>query len=202
MDRKSVEEAYLADVRLWIANNLERLGLNAHQLSKRTGVSAMTISRLMDEAKSTVPSIPTLYALEKAFNQKAPQYGGAVDYFDTDDAIPVPESNATHFIVPQHLSLWRMQSFALEGIGVRPGDFVIVDMNREPKHLDTVLAEVKDWDRPEVHSIFRQYLANPTPMLVARSSRSGIPFDGFYLDRATKITGVIVATVKPMVDRG
>lgn len=58
MDRKSVEDAYLADVRLWIANNLERLGLNAHQLSKRTGVSAMTISRLMDEAKSTSRQSP------------------------------------------------------------------------------------------------------------------------------------------------
>lgn len=202
MDRKTVEGAYLADVQAWISHNLQRLGINAHQLSKRTGVSAMTISRLLDETKSTVPSIPTIYALEKAFNQRAPQYGGTIDYFDSDDAIPVPEAGAQHFIVPEGLSLWRMQSFALDGLGVSPGDSVIVDMNREPRHLDTVLAEVKDWDRPEVHTIFRQFLANPTPMLVARSNRAGIPFDGFYLDRATKVTGVVVAVVKPMVDRG
>lgn len=201
MDRKSIEDTYLTEVRLWISSNLERLGINAHQLSKRTGVSAMTISRLLDEDKSTVPSIPTIFALERAFSQKAPQYGGDVDYIDSDDAIPIPESHAAHFIVPDHLSLWRMQSFALDGAGVSPGDFALVDMNREPKHLDTVLAEVKDWDRPETHSIFRQYLANPTPMLVARTNRAGTPFDGFYLDRATKITGVIVAIVKPMVDR-
>jgi len=190
--RRTIDEIYLGELRAWILRNMHALNLNAHQLSKRINVSAMTVSRLIDEEKSIMPTIPTIYALEQCFSQRAPQYGGDLNVEFRDDAIPIPEDQLGHIALDKSVSLWRMKSTALEGLGVRSNDYLVVALDAQPRHQDIVLAEVKDWDRPESHVIFRQFLAKPQPMLVAVTGRDSVPFDGFYVDRGTKIAGVAV----------
>ncbi|WP_026783135.1 helix-turn-helix domain-containing protein [Pleomorphomonas koreensis] len=198
MSKTDVQDDYLREFRLWMNHHMARQKLTLNQLAKATNIGVATVYRLLDEANPSVPSLPTVYALERQFQDKAPIYGGDVEYFSKDEAIPVPEENTQHFKLIDGLGLWKITSDALNVLGIRKGDFMVVDMNRKPEHDQIALAEVRDWDRAEPYMIFRRYSANPLPMLLSSSTCVDIPNEHLLDGRGVTIVGVVVGSYKPL----
>ena len=163
MSKTEVQDAYLREFRAWMSRHLERQKLTLNQLAKATNIGVATVYRLVDETNSVVPSLPTVYALERQFEDKAPIFGGDVEYFSKDEAMPVPEGNINDIKLIDGLSLWKMSSDALNVLGIHKGDFMIVDMNQKPANNQIALAEVRDWDRAEPYMIFRKFVARAAP---------------------------------------
>lgn len=198
MTDRSLNETYLAELRLWMKAHIDRRKISLNSVAKGTDTGIATISRLMSEDNSTLPSLPTVFALERFFGDKAPVFGGEFEYFSKDEAMPVPEKSAQSFDLRDDLSLWKITSGALDSLGIHQGDFMIVDMSSRPTHNDIVLAEIKDWDRPEPYAIFRRYVASPVPMLIAASTKADFPSQMLIDDRSISLSGIVIGAYKPL----
>lgn len=199
MTKTEVQDTYLREFRLWVNRHIARQKLTLNQLARATNIGVATVYRLVDEANSVVPSLPTVYALERQFGDKAPIFGGDIEYFSKDEAMPVPEENAEHFKLLEGLSLWKTTSDALNVLGIHRGDFMIVDMNLKPVHNQIALAEVRDWDRAEPYMIFRRYIDNPLPMLLSASTSNDIPNQHLLDGRGVTISGTVIGSYKPLL---
>lgn len=198
MSDRSLNDTYLSELRQWMKAHIDRRKISLNTVARGTDTGIATISRLMSEDNSTLPSLPTVFALERFFGDKAPVFGGEFEYFSKDEAMPVPEKGLQDLELRDGLSLWKITSQALDSLGIHQGDFMIVDMNTRPAHNDIVLAELKDWDRPEPYAIFRRYVANPVPMLIAASTRADFPSQILVDDRSMTISGIVVGAYKPL----
>ncbi len=198
MTDRSLNDTYLSELRAWMQAHIKRRNISLNAVARATDTGIATISRLMSEENATLPTLPTVYALERFFEDKAPVFGGDVDYISKDEATPIPESLAPHFVLNQGLGLWRITSEALDALGIQRGDFMIVDMEAVPQHGDIVLAEVKDWDRPEPYAIFRRYVATPVAMLVAVSTRKDFPSQIVIDNRSISVSGLVVGSYKAL----
>lgn len=201
MTDRTLNDTYLSELRRWMKGHIERRKISLNAVAKGTDTGIATISRLMSDENATLPSLPTIFALERFFGDKAPIFGGEFEYFSKDEAMPVPEKSAPHFDLHSGLALWKITSGALDSLGIHKGDFMIVDMNARPAHNDIVLAEIKDWDRPEPYAIFRRYVATPVPMLIAAATKSDFPGQMLIDERSISIAGTVIGTYKTLKDR-
>lgn len=199
MSKNEAQETFLREMRDWVNHHIARKKVSLNQLARATDVGVATLYRIVEKENNTVPSLPTIYALERFFEEKAPVFGGDIEYVSKDEAMPVPEENAGHFNLIDGLSLWKTTSDALEVLGIHKGDFMIVDMNRKPAHDQIVLAEIKDWDRAEPYLVFRRFIAEPLPMLLAATPKADIPNQLLLDGRSAAVTGVVVGSYKPLV---
>jgi hypothetical protein len=198
MTDRRLNDTYLSALRLWMKGHIDRRKISLNAVAKGTDTGIATISRLMSEENATLPSLPTIFALERFFGDKSPVFGGDFEYFSKDEAMPVPEDHAPNFNLHQGLGLWKITSGALDALGIQSGDFMAVDMSATPRHNDIVLAEVKDWDRPEPYAIFRRYVSHPVPMLLALSTKKDFPSQIIVDTRSIAISGVAVGSYKPL----
>jgi SOS-response transcriptional repressor LexA len=199
MSKNDTLETFLREMREWVNHHIARKKVSLNQLARATDIGVATLYRIVEKEGSTVPSLPTIYALERFFEDKAPVFGGEIEYLSKDEAMPIPEGNAPHFSLIDGLSLWKITSDALEILGIYKGDLMVVDMNRKPTHDQIVLAEIKDWDRAEPYMIFRRYIAEPLPMLLAATAKTDIP-NQFLMDgRSTAVVGVVVGSYKQLL---
>lgn len=198
MSKTEVQDAYLREFREWMNRHLARQKLTLNQLARATNIGVATVYRLVDDTNAVLPSLPTVYALERQFEDKAPIFGGDVEYYSKDEAIPVPEENINDIKLLDGLSLWKITSDALNVLGIHSGDFMIVDMNHNPANNQIALAEVRDWDRAEPYMIFRKFVTTPLPMLLSASTRNDIPNQHLLDGRGVTIAGAVVGAYKPL----
>lgn len=84
---------------------------------------------------------------------------------------------------------------ALEEIGYREGDIVIIDQNQKPAFGDVVCAQVYDWDRMTAETVLRLYRrAGAFGVLMPIDATSDpLPVD----DKGVKIMGVVAESFRP-----
>ena len=54
-------------------------------------------------------------------------------------------------------TVWRIGTNALALLGYREGDFILVDLNEEPRAGDIVVAQLYDWKSGTAHTVIRAF---------------------------------------------
>lgn len=88
---------------------------------------------------------------------------------------------------------WVLRSRALETMGYRIGDVLIVDLAIAPKPGDVVCAQIYDWNKGHAETLFRLY---QPPCLVAATSDEKLLRPFIVDDQAVTIKGVVVASFR------
>jgi transcriptional regulator with XRE-family HTH domain len=65
---------------------------------------------------------------------------------------------------------WVVKGWALELLGIIPGDILVIDQNRRPKNGDIVIAQISDLVTGSAETVMRHYQA---PFLVTHSAKMG-----------------------------
>jgi hypothetical protein len=160
---------------------IEHTGKPPTRIAKEIGVAASTLTRLLNSPEG---STATLHARTIS---KLQEYSGISLFVGGDvsappgprglaeDAVPFDAKSADPAVSAAIKALiggrqaadpWTIRTRALEGIGYRPGDVVIVDLGRQPAPGDVVCAQVYDWGRSDAETVMRIY---EPPFLVAAS---------------------------------
>jgi hypothetical protein len=88
---------------------------------------------------------------------------------------------------------WRIITDMIEAAGYLPGDFVVVDLKRQPTAGDVVLAEIIDDRRREV--VFR--ISAPPYLLAASHARRAMAMKPILVDNdRVIIKGVVVGSIR------
>lgn len=165
----------------WIKALLAHTGLNAHQLATKAGIASSTLHRFMSSPDyDGMLSGRTLAALAEVAGVQPMEFPGRARGFGEAEAEQFafePRGDGADNFNRAVRELcggrngrdpWVMRSYALELAGILPGDILIVDLNRSPKPLDLVCAQIYDWSRSRADTVFRVY---DPPFLLPRSLR-------------------------------
>lgn len=90
-----------------------------------------------------------------------------------------------------HVEVWRLTSEMIAGLGYRAGDYVVVDLDREPRPSDVVLVMRRD-STPA--PIFRMFV--PPWLYAAPPAGAAVPMPISFDGSQTIIRGVVVASVR------
>ena len=191
---------------------LRRHGLKATQIAKRAGVSPSTVTRKLTPEDSSVFDTATFArlfaavgeeppalvsgALAPALPASAPADGREIAPFRPNDVgEDIDVAVRATIAGRQHLSAWTVQTRALDGLGYRPGDVVVVNASEPPRSGDVGAASLLDLQSPNrAQSVLRVYHDNE---LIASSSEPAylkpIPVDS----RWVTIRGVVEMLFRP-----
>jgi AcrR family transcriptional regulator len=164
-----------------LSDLLVRHGIKATTLAKRAGVSPSTVTRKLADSDVSVFDAPTWAKLFRAVGEEAPSFGGStpsarivddrrdVVALSLDDVGNDIEVAVRAFISGRpHLSAWVLNTRALDALGYFPGDIVVVNDVREPRHGEMVVANLLDWQRANgARAVLR--LFHSTQLLAASS---------------------------------
>jgi len=190
----------------WIQAVASHLNLSPSELGKRSGVAPSTITRFLYDDSGTIGiSQRTLEQLARFSGVPVHRLPGeeARTNFPAADALPLEESDplpaqlkmAIDLFLQEHegIKAWLMKGWALELMGVRPGDILIIDEVRRPKTGDIVFARVMDWSSGTSEAVFRLY---QPPYIISYSSRIG-PQKPLAVDEdIVSLKGVCVAVLR------
>lgn len=189
----------------WVRAVMAHLGgISANDLAKRAGFSASTLQRpLSDPDWPHALSGKTIAKIAAAAGLKPLEYpsrGGFTEVeaepfaFEETDAIGQNFDRAVRELTRGRngRDAWTSRSSALEAIGIRSGDVMIVDQNLSAMPKDIVCAQVYDWPRMRAETVFRVY--EPPFLLTASPSGTSRPLmvDG---DKVV-IRGVVDAVLR------
>jgi hypothetical protein len=175
--------------------------MKATPLAQELGIAASTLTRLLSEPDDSTVTLHarTLSKLEEysgiPFTSGGEQSGvgrgfreEAVPY-DAKDADPALSAALKAIISDRRAVLWTVRTRSLEGLGVLPGDIVIVDLGVRAQPGDTVCAEVYDVRRGTAETVLRVY---EPPFLVAASFDETQRRALFVDDNNVTIKGVVL----------
>lgn len=167
----------------WISAIARHLNLSPSQLALNSGMAASTLTRFLNDKSNTVGI--TQSTLEKVAHYSGfrPQQmpGRARAGMAEPDTIPFAQDNTdwpkwvlsavdAAKVGRNGVEAWVMKGAALDGIGVMPGDIVIIDQNERPSSGDVVLAQIVDLMTGAAETVMRLYQA---PFLTTHSMRLG-----------------------------
>jgi transcriptional regulator with XRE-family HTH domain len=167
----------------WILAVAGHLNMSPSQLGVSSGVAASTITRYINDRSGQL-SI-TQATLEKiaAFSGFRPgQIPGQTQSGDAPlDAIPLRDSGEPVAAWIQAASesakagngsieSWVMKGAALDGLGILPGDVILIDRAKRPKSGEVVLVSIQHFGRRIPEMVMRVYRP---PYLVTHSIRLG-----------------------------
>ncbi|MEO2037248.1 MAG: hypothetical protein ABGW90_00890 [Martelella sp.] len=91
------------------------------------------------------------------------------------------------------IEAWVMKGGALDGMGVMPGDVVLIDQNRRAKTGDIVIAQIIDPVRGTAETVMRLYQA---PFITAHSMRLGPQRPEHVDDDRVSIAGTAIGIIR------
>lgn len=189
----------------WLQAIYDETGWNQSELARRAGITHATLSKFKNDKANaakldtdTVAKILAVSPIPHYENSRAQIPQG----FSEREAEPLRlETQADPTIVrmvqaarqdQNGVDPWVLQNGAIENLGYRPGDIVMVDMNARPEAGDVICAQVYD-RMGNAETAFRVYY--PPYLMGASNDREflrPIPVD----DRVV-IKGVVIATLRP-----
>lgn len=190
----------------WLKAVAKHLNLSPSQLALASGLAASTVTRFTNDmsGKATI----TQASLEKISQYSGFRPGqlpgrsrGNTVAPDTvplhEDANVYPKWVLTAIDAAKGgrngVEAWVMKGAALDGIGVMPGDIIIIDMNARAKTGDVVLATVIDPMAGSTEAVMRLY---QKPFITTHSLRLGPGRPEHVDDDRISIVGVMIATIR------
>jgi transcriptional regulator with XRE-family HTH domain len=180
---------------------LTRTGWSQTDLANRAGLDPSTLSRFLTKGRdghalrqSTIQRIVSASGIE--FGKIVPSSElaeGEVTPYD------FTQSNSQASLVRNLLAgredsvAWTLHSRAIENLGYRVGDILIVALNETPLVGDIVCAQIYDWAKEKAETVFRQY---QPPALIAASSDQRLLKPYLLGDNTVVIKGVVLHTLR------
>lgn len=191
----------------WLRAVQEATGWNQSELARRAGISHATISRFKNDPDnsseletSTVSKIAAVSPIPHYENTRAAMpegfdEGEAIRYDESGDPL-VERAVAAMKDGSNQVEPWVLKTDALENVGYRPGDILIVDFSSAPRAGDVVCAQIYDMNGG-AETAFRLYF-KPFLMSSSNSLRHQAPT---IIDDRVDVRGVVVASVRPRITR-
>lgn len=191
----------------WIKAVAAFMNLSFSELGKRSGVAPSTVTRFLNDDTGTVGisqrTLDQISAFAGIPVHRMPGDDGRVG-IPTADAIPLDDSEpvsqsvkaAVDVFLREHhgVKAWRMKGWALDLLGVLPGDILIIDETKRAKAGDIVFALLNDWSAGSTESVFRLY---QPPYIVAHSAKMG-PQKPLMVDEDNvSLKGICLAVLRP-----
>jgi hypothetical protein len=172
----------------WLVETLAKSGETPTALARRAGVAQTTLTRFLNREDSSMLGLRTITKLVHATGSAPPgmsmpeaparspaSASGGQGFGEeqaeaerfgrpTDAQTPVDKALLALIAGRVAADVWILKTSALIDAGYRPGDFVIVDLNRQPRAGDVVCAQVYRWTAGTAQTVFRIY---EPPYLVA-----------------------------------
>jgi len=192
-----------AEQQAWVRAILSEHRLNMAELARKIGRSPTTIQRPMNDPNYTgmfsgrvlseIADFAGLGIMEFPNRPKGLSENEAAPYiYDSKEITPFQQATAALINNQPGRVAWRITTSMLDMEGVKPGDVLIVDLNRKPRTDDIVCAQFYSPARDRADTIFRKYAA---PYLIT-SSTTGTTKPVLVDDDAVKIMGVSIALLR------
>jgi transcriptional regulator with XRE-family HTH domain len=176
----------------WVKAVATHLGVSLTELARRAKLAPSTLQRPVNDADFPgMMSGRTLAAVAEAAGLAVLEYPARLRGVAEADAVPFRYDEAIDTVDGIDRAVrelcrgragrdpWQIRSYALELLGILPGDILIVGLNRQPKPRDVVCAQIYDWSGMKSETVFRYY---DPPYLLTHSSRIApekpVPVDG------------------------
>ncbi|WP_145969180.1 hypothetical protein [Mesorhizobium sp. M8A.F.Ca.ET.021.01.1.1] len=197
------------DTKAWIEAVARYMNLSLSELSLNSGMAASTITRYMNDKSGrlsvtdrTLEAIATYSGIPKNVmpgQRRLPGFGESETLphdMERDEPLPswVTTAIAAHKGNRNGVDAWVMKGWALDLLGILPGDIVLIDQNRRPKSGDIVLAQLTDLVTQRTETVMRRYEA---PFITTHSSKLGPSRPEQVDDDRVVIMGVEVGVIRP-----
>ncbi len=193
----------------WLKAVAAYLNLSLSDLALKSGLSPSTITRYINDnsgrltvTERTLDAISTFSGVAKHImpgQRGIPGLGEseAIPYDARQDgALPDWVSIAIEALRGNRTGIepWVMKTFALDLMGVVPGDILIIDQNRRAKAGDIVCAQLTDLATGRTETVMRRY---DPPYIVTHSAKIGPTRPEAVDDDRVVIMGVEAGIIRP-----
>jgi len=183
---------------------LDRTRMKATPLAKELGIAASTLTRLLREPDDSTVTLHarTLSKLEEhsgiPFSSAGEQSGVGVGRGFREETVPYDAKGADPSLSAALKALisgrreatsLTVRTRSLEGLGILPGDIVVVDLGARAEPGNTVCAEVYDVRRGTTETVLRVY---EPPFLFAASFDETLRQPLFVDNNNVTIKGVVL----------
>ncbi len=197
------------DTKEWIRAVARYMNLSLSDLALNSKLAASTVTRYINDnsGKLTITdrsleAIATYSGIPKNVfpgQRRLPGFGDseAVAYDAAqDERLPdwVLAAIGAHTAGRKDVGPWIMKSWALDLLGILPGDVVLIDENRRPKAGDIVLARMTDLATAKTEMVLRRY---DPPFINTHSAKSGPSRPEQVDDERVVIVGVECGVIRP-----
>jgi transcriptional regulator with XRE-family HTH domain len=193
----------------FIERVLSRTGWTPTELARRAKLDHSTLSRFMAGNReghalrhSTIRKIEVASGLNFAGHAASPAsiklpQQKTTHGFAESEATPISTSEPSGLSAFVKAALqghndadpWLLRSRALEGLGYRPGDVLIVKLGAIPRAGDVVCAQIYDWGKGGAETVFRLF---QPPYLVAQSNDHSLLTPKLVDNSSVVIKGVVI----------
>ncbi|MGG7535328.1 LexA family transcriptional regulator [Rhizobium sp. 12,4] len=171
------------DTKEWLRQIASYLNLSPSQLALNSGMAASTLTRYLNDKTNTIGITQSTLEKVAGYSGFRPhQFPGRLrPGFSEPDAVPFSQNDNSYpkwvVIAVENarsgrngIDAWTMKSAALDGMGIMPGDILIIDQNKRPKTGDVVVAQILDQLTGTAETVIRLYQA---PFILTHSMRMG-----------------------------
>ena len=187
----------------FITNVLAKTGWSQTDLANRAGLDPSTLSRFLAKTRdghalraSTLQRIATASGIpfgEKIHHQASQFEESEAElylYAETDSrTIAIRALCGSH----KNVDAWTLNSRAIEGLGYRSGDILLVGLGESPILGDVVCAQIYDWSKGRAETVFRLY---QPPALIAVTPDMNLLRPYIIGDNTVAIKGVVLHTLR------
>lgn len=197
------------DTKEWISAVAGYLNLSLSDLAVKAGLSPSTVTRFMNDRSGkltiTARSLDAISIYAGVPKHVMPGQHG-IPGLGESEAVPyrtfsgeklpdwVIAAIDAHKGSRNGVEPWIMKSWALDLLGVIPGDVLMIDQNRRAKAGDIVCAQLTDLATGRTETVFRRY---DPPMLVTHSAKLGPTRPEQLDDQRVIIMGVETGMIRP-----
>ncbi len=195
----------------WLHDVLTKTGDTPSALARRAGLATTTLTRFLNEPGSPMLTLRSIAKLAHAAGvqpiglpeaQSSKLRGAGMAESEAEPYQPTTDKGidrAVEALVAGRNAAdpWRLKTNALDALGYRAGDIVIVDLNRKSLPGDIVCAQVYQWSAGKAETVFRvleppYLIAAPLDPEMAERLRKPLLVDA---DRVI-IKGVVTETLR------
>ncbi|WP_319519847.1 hypothetical protein [uncultured Martelella sp.] len=182
------------------------MNLSLSKLALNAGMAASTLTRYYNDTTGSVGITQTSLENVARYSGFRPGQmpGRSISGMAEPDALPYANDNEPRpaWITAavqaasngrNGVEAWIMKGGALDGMGIMPGDIVIIDQNRRPKTGDIVIAQIIDPVRGTAETVMRLYQA---PFITSHSMRLGPQRPEQVDDDRVSIAGTAIGIIR------
>lgn len=187
----------------FITTVLTKTGWSQTDLAHRAGLDPSTLSRFLTKTRgghalraSTLQRIATASGLP--YGETKPQQTSGFEESEAEPYLYAEEDGRTIAIRAlcgnhKNVDAWTLSSHAIEGLGYRAGDILLVGLGENPVPGDVVCAQIYDWNKGRAETIFRLY---QPPALIAVTQDINLLKPYILGDNTVAIKGVVLHTLR------
>lgn len=197
------------DTKEWIRAVAQYLNLSPSELALKAGLAASTVTRYINDGSNkltvtekTLEAIARFSGVPKLVmpgERRLPGFGDgeAAPYQPTmSERLPewVEAAINAHKGARNGVEPWVMKGWALDMLGILPGDVLMIDQNKRPRSGDIVCAQLIDLATGRTETVMRRF---EPPFIVMHSAKLGPSRPEAVDDERVIILGVEDGIIRP-----